>query len=433
MTSSVDGLISGLSTTQLIAQLMQVEAMPQTALKNKVTTEQKVIAAYQSVNTKLAALRTVAESLTKDPTWQAVKATSSSDAVIATATTGAAAGDSNFDVTRLAKAHIVTLTTNGAGAITTGGGLDISVGGAAPVHLAITTDTPAGVAAAINAASLGVRASVVTTDQGPVLQLAATTSGSAAAFTVSGSDATPNVAVAGVNAQITIGDPAAGGYTASSATNTFANVVSGVTFTVSRLQAGVTISVSSDATQLADKMQSFVDAANAALTEIGTQTGYNTAAKTKSPLAGNFTVRQLQQNLLSAVSNGQVGYGSFKPLGVSLDGAGKLAFDREAFLASYQADPAATQAAVATGVASQLHAVAKKATDPTIGTITQSIQSRNDTVRTLSSQIDNWDVRLVSRRSSLQRQYSGLEVALSRLKNQSSWLSGQIASLPSSG
>ena len=35
--ASVDGLVTGMSTTDTVAQLMQVEALPQTALKNKVT------------------------------------------------------------------------------------------------------------------------------------------------------------------------------------------------------------------------------------------------------------------------------------------------------------------------------------------------------------------------------------------------------------
>ena len=36
--ASIDGLITGMSTTDTIAQLMKLEAAPQTALKNKITT-----------------------------------------------------------------------------------------------------------------------------------------------------------------------------------------------------------------------------------------------------------------------------------------------------------------------------------------------------------------------------------------------------------
>ncbi|HVQ93257.1 MAG TPA: flagellar filament capping protein FliD [Mycobacteriales bacterium] len=427
MTSSVDGLISGLNTTQLISQLMQVEAQSQTTLKSKVKTEQTAITAYQAVNSKLAALQTAAEKLTKPATWQAVTATSSSTAVVATAAAGTAAGGSTFDVTKLARAHIVTLTGSMAG------GLDVSTGGGPTVHIVITSDTLAGVAAAINASSLGLRASVITTDSGSLLQVAASHTGFAAAFVITGTASPPNVAVQGTDAQVTIGDPLAGGYTASSATNTFTDVVPGVTFTATQTASNVTISIAPDAAKIADNMQALVDATNAAMTEIGTRTAYDATSKTPAALTGNFTVRQLEQNMLSSISNGQTGYGSFTQLGVSLSRDGTLSFDRTAFLAAYQADPVTTQSAVAGGLATALQSVAKKATDPTTGSVTLAIQSRNDSVRSLNNAIGDWDVRLQTRQGALQRQYSHLEVALGQLKNQSAWLSGQIASLPSAG
>ncbi len=433
MTSSVDGLISGLNTTQLISQLMQVEAQSQTTLKSKVKTEQTAITAYQAVNSKLAALQTAAEKLTKPATWQAVTATSSSTAVVATAAAGTAAGGSTFDVTKLARAHIVTLTGSIGGTVSADGGLDVSVGGGPTVHIVITSDTLAGVAAAINASSLGLRASVITTDSGSLLQVAASHTGFAAAFVITGTANPPNVAVQGTDAQVTIGDPLAGGYTASSATNTFTDVVPGVTFTATQTASNVTISIAPDAAKIADNMQALVDATNAAMTEIGTRTAYDATSKTPAALTGNFTVRQLEQNMLSSISNGQTGYGSFTQLGVSLSRDGTLSFDRTAFLAAYQADPVTTQSAVAGGLATALQSVAKKATDPTTGSVTLAIQSRNDSVRSLNNAIGDWDVRLQTRQGALQRQYSHLEVALGQLKNQSAWLSGQIASLPSAG
>jgi flagellar hook-associated protein 2 len=432
MTSSVDGLISGLSTTQLVSQLMQVEALPQTALKNKLKSTQAVITAFQSVNTKVAALKTAADDMVSTLTWQAVRATSSSDSVSATAAAGAAVGETTFDVTRLARGHLVTVTDVG-GAATSGGGLDITVGAAAPVHITVATDTLAGAATAINAAAVGVRASVVRTDNGDVLQLVATKSGAANAFTVAGTASTPNVAVAGADAQITFGDPDHGGYTASSASNSFTGVISGVTFTATKVQDDVTISVLPDEVKIADRMQALVDTANATLAEISKQTAYDAAAKSAAPLAGNFPIRTLTQAVLSSVSSGQVGYGSFKQVGVGLDGHGKLTFDRAVFQAAYQADPTKVQAAAGAGLGAAMQTVAKKATDSGTGTITTAIQSRNDSVRTLNDQIENWDVRLVSRRSTLQRQYANLEVILGKLQNQSSWLSGQIASLPTNG
>ena len=61
---SVDGLISGMSTTDIINQLVSAEASGQTAIKNRVTAAQKTVTAMQSINTKLAALGTAADALT---------------------------------------------------------------------------------------------------------------------------------------------------------------------------------------------------------------------------------------------------------------------------------------------------------------------------------------------------------------------------------
>jgi flagellar hook-associated protein 2 len=42
-------------------------------------------------------------------------------------------------------------------------------------------------------------------------------------------------------------------------------------------------------------------------------------------------------------------------------------------------------------------------------------------------------MRLELRRTTLTRQFTALETALSRMNSQSSWLAGQISSLPTSG
>ena len=51
----------------------------------------------------------------------------------------------------------------------------------------------------------------------------------------------------------------------------------------------------------------------------------------------------------------------------------------------------------------------------------------------LRTNIADWDVRLAARQSALQKQYSALEVALGKLKNQSTWLAGQVNQLSNNG
>ncbi len=430
MTSSVDGLISGLDTSALISKLMQAEAGPQKTLQAKVTAKQTVIGAYQSINTKLAAAQTAAHALTLADTWQTGKATSSSPSLVVTAIAGATSGDYTVDVTALAKAHTLTSVVGSGTAVTGGAGIDITVGAGSPVHIDVTptTDTAEGLAAAINLKGAGVRASVVTTDAGKVLQLTATKTGGAATFTATGLTAPTNVAVAGSDAQAKV-TSLAGAYNVTSASNTFTGVLTGVTFTATAVQTGTTIALTGDTSGLADKMQAMVDAVNAGLTEIRGQTAFNAASSKSSALTGDFTARQVQQNLLGAVSTGQTGFGSFSKLGVQLDISGKLIFNRDTFTAAYSADPNVVQTAVSTGLAAQLDTVTKNASDKTTGTVTSMIQGANQLVEDLNTQIASWTIRLASRQTALQKQFSTLEVALGKMKQQSNWLSGQLASM----
>ncbi|WP_284328131.1 flagellar cap protein FliD N-terminal domain-containing protein [Demequina litorisediminis] len=61
-TLGIDGLASGLDTTAIITQLMQIEAAPQTLLKSKQTTTQNVVTALQAINTKVKSLAEAAAS-----------------------------------------------------------------------------------------------------------------------------------------------------------------------------------------------------------------------------------------------------------------------------------------------------------------------------------------------------------------------------------
>jgi flagellar hook-associated protein 2 len=84
------------------------------------------------------------------------------------------------------------------------------------------------------------------------------------------------------------------------------------------------------------------------------------------------------------------------------------------------------------GAAQRLATVASRATDFTDGSITSAINSTQDEMRDLDGQISDWDTRLADKQDLLQQQFSNLETALGQLKNQGNWLTGQLASLPTS-
>jgi flagellar hook-associated protein 2 len=477
VTTSVDGLVSGLSTSSLIQQLMQVEKAPQDRLKTKVSTAQTAVASYQSVNSKISAFKSAADDISQLKTWRGVKPTSTSSSVTATATGGlnATAGELTFDITKLARAQSTTMkvdttksfdtdndgTPDAPVRITNAASIDVTpvtydkdglvISSGTPVPVDISADQSAeGIAKAINQANLGVRAYVVkVSDTEGVLQLTGTKPGADKGFTIGGLDGTglggtDPVTRASQNAVMQVGDPNDGGYTIESGNNTFADVMPGVTITATKEESGVTVSAAADVSGIAAKFQALVDAANATLTEIGAQTAYNAETKKGSPLTGDFTVRQMTQTILSAVSIGltypnpkfdanqaegpgnvkNIEFGSLAQFGIELNRDGKLSFDAGKFTAQYNTDPTKIQeAGIALGDA--FEALAGKQSK----SVTAVVTGRKNEIDSINNQISDWDVRLSVRQAALQRQYASLETSLGSLKNQSSWLAGQLGGL----
>lgn len=431
---SVDGLVSGLDTTSLITSLMQAEAAPQTALRTKVAEAQTAVTAYQGINTRYAALRTLADAMAGPATWATPTATSSSPAVTVSSTSTATLGRLDFDVTSVAKSHSIA-----TGTFTDINDLSVAwpamltgVKGGVAFAITATDNSAAGVISAINSAtgvngaSLGLTATVVQVTLGTYrLQITTKDTGANGQFTLDGFGAT-SVIRTGTDATIDLG----GGLVVTSSTNTFTDVLPGTTFTVSKQESGVTVAASVTPESLADKVNAMIATANSALAEAARQSSYDAASKKAGPLLGESTIRTLQSDTLSAVA-AVPGAGSPGSAGIGLDRNGRLTFDRAKFLELMATDPTKAQALVS-GVASSLGTVAKGATDSTSGSVTLAIQGRGSTIKDLGSRIEDWDTRLAVRKAALQRQFSAMETALSSLKSQSSWLSGQIASLSSS-
>ncbi|MDQ2958593.1 MAG: flagellar filament capping protein FliD [Actinomycetota bacterium] len=418
---SISGLSSGIDTTSLISQLMTVAAQPQTALKNQLSTEQSVISAYQALNTKLTAFQAAADAVKQASTWTSTKATSSNPAVVASTTSAATAGSSTtFDVIQLATAQISTLSATGTVVANPPNGIDVVDAAGTTHHLSLADGTVDSVATAVNNAGLGIRAAVVNTDGGQVLQFTATTTGSAGAFSINGLDNAPQTLVAAQNAKIAIGNPAAGGYTVSSSSNTFTNAIPGVTFSVGAVASGVTVSVGSDANAISDKVKALVTAANDVLTTLGTDTGKGAI------LEGNYQINSITQSVLATVSHGDSTGSSFSSLGVQLTSSGTFAFDANAFASAYAADPAKTQASLAGSLATSLSSLASNASTSTVSPL---ISSGTSHVSDLNKQISAWDTRLADQQTSLQKKYTAMEVALQKLQSTSTWLASTLGAL----
>ena len=464
--AAVDGLVSGLDTTTIVSQLMSLERAPQTRLKTSLTAQQADVTAYQAINTKMAALQTAAEKVASAATWTQGKATSSSAAVTATAGAGAVSGSMTFSVTALAKAGArLSSQTWTSPTDTSAAASPFEIRDAKGALL--DTITPkdgslASVVAAVNASATStVRAAAVQVADGQYkLQLTAKATGTSNDFAVTdvgggalagGSDFTTVTTAA--DAKLHVGDANAG-YDLTSASNTIEGVLPGVTLKATALATDVRIDVDQDAEALTSAVQALVDAANAALTTIGAQTKQGTASASGAmvgagALRGDVGMRSLASQVLNAVTYA-VGSASAGSIGIQSTRDGSLTFNATTFATALTSRPAETQALLqgakttttvngtttstgTDGVAVRLAAVAKAATASDKGTIALAIAGHNKTIGDLNDRIAAWDDRLTARQHALQKQYSALEVALGKLKSQSTWLAGQLASLPTPG
>jgi flagellar hook-associated protein 2 len=338
---SVSGAVSGIDTATMVSQLMKVEAQQQTAIKNRQSQAQKAADAYSSVITSLKDLASKAKSLANTDAWQGSTATSSSTTVKATAS-GTATGSLTFDVDKVAASHALISTDAVAATsaiVASGGTLSIKdAEGDETASIQVGSGSLAEVVAAINASDAGLRASAVQTSPGNYrLQVTNKTSGSAGEFTIDGLDGFGGVDVLtqGTDAQITVGSNPLTQYTITSSSNTFAGVVPGLSFTVSKEETNVTVEAAVDGSKVADDVKSLVDAANGVLSDLAKKSSYDSSTKTGGALFGESTVRQLQQQILGTIG------GAGAP-GVSLTRDGKLSFDRTKFTDAFAADPART-------------------------------------------------------------------------------------------
>src|SRR4051794_31029405 len=105
---SVDGIISGLKTGDIISQLMAIEKQPLDRLNQQKSAQDAKAQAMQGIKSLVATLRSVVFKLTQRGQINSRVATSDSSAVGAKAGTGALNGTFHVNVSQLATATAVT-------------------------------------------------------------------------------------------------------------------------------------------------------------------------------------------------------------------------------------------------------------------------------------------------------------------------------------
>ena len=337
MAISSAGIGSGLDVAKIVEQMVAAEKVPLKKLEYKAEGIQTQISTYGEIKSLTSKLGDIASKLTRDSAWNGVTISSSNSTITGTMTGIAAPGTYNIKVTQLAQAQ--TTVIGGADAValakdeTMGadGTIKLKMGAVEKDISVSSSDTLTKIATKINEAEMGIQASVVTDVDGKErLMLRSKETGTDKAFTV---DIDPDLtklgqakAQAAQNAKVELN-----GMEVESSSNTFANTIPGMSFTVSEVTStAATLNVKADTEAMKKNIQEFVDTYNE-LNDLLTQsTKYVEESKTAGVLQGDSATVSLQNSLrmlTQGISGSTGGLTRLAEIGIQMQEGGKLSTD----------------------------------------------------------------------------------------------------------
>lgn len=446
--STTIGTAGKLDVPTMVAQLVAADrAQPDARIDRGERQVNAQVSAIGMLRSAFAALGTALTGLSSNDNIQARKAILPAEANFsATTTAGAAAGRYQVEVLELATAQKLTSGAFAADAAVGTGTLTISAGDTTlTIDIAAPDNTLTGIRDAINAKAGGktVTASIVTGDDGPHLVLNAVATGSAGALTV-----TADGGDGGLSALAYAPDGASGltqllpatdarlkvdGIERTSSTNTVADVISGVSLTLTKAEPGTVreLRIEGDGSLQRAAAKSFVGAYNAALGAIAQTTTYNTATRVGAALNGDSMVRNTARDLRD-ITSGNVN--DLKAMGITINKDGTLKLDEAAFDAGLAKDPAVSArlfAAGGDGLAAKLDAVVDRLVEPE-GLLEGRSDSLAARTKSLQTQRSALDFRMTQAESRYRSQFTALDVLLSSLQTSSDYLTQQIAAFDTS-
>jgi flagellar hook-associated protein 2 len=272
-------------------------------------------------------------------------------------------------------------------------------------------------AKAINAsADLGVQATLVRSNGEVSLVLTSTESGTANAFahSLTGTAATTTTLSTAADARIRMGGSfGVGGIELTSSSNTFDNVIEGVSLSVNKVHKdgdpALTLTIDQDKSATKGKAQSFVDAFNALMTSFDSLTASGSDSSARGALAGDSSVRAIEGRLNTLLRT-DFGGNSLINFGISADRNGKLTIDTARFEAAVAKDPAGFEA-LFTGKDNLLDSI-----DKTVASYTSStngmLKNRMDTLdmnlRRTNEQFDKLQQQYDSHYSRYLKQFTSM-------------------------
>jgi flagellar hook-associated protein 2 len=485
-TSSLSG--SGLDVNAIVSQLMTLERRPLAALTQREVEVTSRISALSRLQGGMSALQRAAATLSRSSTFTSMRATATGDGLAAAVTdsTAAVAGTYQVKVNGLASAHALASQAFSANEAIGTGTLTIRVGSvngntftpaanssAIPITITETNNTLADIRNAINAAKVGVTASVVTDNAGSRLTLLASETGIANTIFVDVDDAsdgsdTNNQGLSRLSFDPTISLPSGdatgsgrqmletrapvdatfevNGLTLTSSSNKATAAIGGVTLDLKKASADAvtTVNVERDTQAIRGSIDSFIKAYNDVDKVMRDVSAYDPVNRKAGVLNGDSTVRSIRSQLralLGAQMSASGGdFTTLSAAGIEIGKDGSLSLSTARFDAAlvdtgrlnrlFTTTSDTSDSARGFGVRFEAFGKLIAGTDGVLPSRTSSQQSRIDAIAKQKNRLND---RFDDIEKRLRQQYASLDSQLSKMQGTSTSLASALSQLPRIG
>ena len=466
MSISIGGLASGLDTNGMIEQMLAIQQQPITRLQEETSAYEVELTTYGSMQGLLESLQSAVEAMDTEGELASYTATSGdTDLFSVSADDDAVAGDYTVTVQQMAKAHKLTSSAFSEEEAVGEGTIHLKVGTADATDIAISADdTIEDVADAINEADVGVTAAVVFDGTNYFLTLAAEETGEdnvinltvTEAGTASGdpenSDTTglsrlvydqgitTNMSNTQSSADAIITVDGVSNIKRSS--NVIDDVLQGVTLTLKSAPDApdneTTLTVSSNASAVKSKINSFVNAYNKVAIFITEAQKYNADTEVAGILMGDATtnsIRNRLENMVTGVVSGTGDFTHLSDIGITLDSEGQLEVDDDILDAALDDNfdevlQFFTQSTEGSeGVAVEMQEVLDSILNGTDGAITARTKGIQESIDSIEEQIERMQIRNETWEVRTRAQFNSLELLLAEYQSTGDYLTQQITGM----
>ncbi len=459
----------------LVSQLMGVERRPIDTLNTKIATTEAKISSYGTLSSLASGFQTATKAL--DTSLQKLTAAPSDPNVLgATAASTAVPGSYSVSVSQLAQSQNLVAagqtsssTAIGDGSTTTltfdlgtisGGtlasgtysGATFTPNGSGSTSITIdsSNNTLEGIRDAINTANLGVNATIVNDGSGTPYRLALSSSNSGVnnsfKITTSGGDGSlsnllaydPEGAqnltqtLAAQNANLTVN-----GIAITSASNNVSEAIQGVTLTLKNItvkdtiDTPTTLTIARDTSAINAAASSFADAYNALASQIKSRSAYGTSSSAGGSLAGDGTLRMMQDQLRSIFMTPASGgtMTSLAQVGLSIQRDGTMLVDSSKLNSAISTNFSDVKNLFSgsTGYATRLTAWAKSTLEPG-GVLETRTQNLSKYIKDQNEAVDKLEIRMTALEKKYRIEYTNLNLLLSNMNTTSTFLTNQLNS-----